>query len=726
MIKVSVIVPVYNAEKYLSKCIDSLLNQSLREAEFIFVDDGSSDNSVKIIKSYMDKDNRIILLNQSNLYAGTARNNGIKRASGEYIIFLDSDDFFELNMLEEMYTKAVADDADVCLCNAVKFDERTGLTETQPHYLRPEFLPEKTPFSADDVSDSIFNLTSPSPWTKLFKTSFILNNGIKFQQVKKSNDFFFIFSNLALAGRITYVNKTFVNYRVGNANSLQGEKQSLSLDFYQAVIGLKKELQKRKIFSKFEKSFVNRAMSVCVYVLKVAKNKQNFLKLAHLMKEQYFFEFSIIGHTRPYFYIKSEFDVLFDVMDLPDDELWNKYHGEKEDNDFPLINIDEWQSEVICQGSSPKVSVIIPVYNSEKYLTECIESVINNTLKDIEIICVNDGSSDNSLKLLEAFCEKDSRISIISKENGGLSSARNAGLAAAAGEYVLFLDSDDYIHEKTLEYLYNEVKKDDLDQLYFSAVSFYDNENIKNNFKTFDSLYRRCADYSAVTSGRKMFADMVNNNEFRPSACLQFNKKAFLDKNKLSFYDGLLHEDNLFTIQCLAFAEKVKHANINLYYRRVHENSIITGESAAARVYSYYKTIKLLEQFAVRNGFACDKEYFESLMYQISVIDFNACDVAESLSEEELAEFALSLKEDEAIDFYNHINAVVRIRLSNKELSKRSKLNAELVKITTYKFQHKINSINAENQQLKNKLAYKPIKFIFKLNALLKRLLRRK
>ena len=102
----------------------------------------------------------------------------------------------------------------------------------------------------------------------------------------------------------------------------------------------------------------------------------------------------------------------------------------------------------------PKVSVIIPVYNVEKYLSECLDSVVNQTLKDIEIICVNDGSPDGSAAILEEYAQKDNRIKVITQENRGLSEARNSGLKIASGEYIAFLDSDDYIDLKFFEQLY--------------------------------------------------------------------------------------------------------------------------------------------------------------------------------------------------------------------------------------------------------------------------------
>lgn len=126
----------------------------------------------------------------------------------------------------------------------------------------------------------------------------------------------------------------------------------------------------------------------------------------------------------------------------------------------------------------PKVSVIIPVYNVEKYLDDCLENVVNQTLQDIEIICVNDGSTDNSLEVLQKYENEDARIKIINKENGGLSSARNAGIKEAKGEYILFLDSDDMVSRGVCKNAYYLAKiYGDVDAVEIKTIQFKDGEN---------------------------------------------------------------------------------------------------------------------------------------------------------------------------------------------------------------------------------------------------------
>jgi len=169
-----------------------------------------------------------------------------------------------------------------------------------------------------------------------------------------------------------------------------------------------------------------------------------------------------------------------------------------------------------------KVSVVIPVYNTYKYLPECLESVINQTLADIEIICINDGSTDFSSKILEEYASKDKRIKIISQNNQGLSCARNRGLEIARGEYIYFLDSDDKITLTALEELYDIAEKNKLDIIYFDAQVFFENEALKSKYEVFIQASKRNKNYIGIFSGPEIFVEFVKNREYRVSVCRQF------------------------------------------------------------------------------------------------------------------------------------------------------------------------------------------------------------
>lgn len=677
MVKVSVVIPVFNAQKYIEQCLDSLLSQTLKEIQIICVDDGSEDDSVKMIARYAAKDNRIQLVRQENSYAGAARNNGLAHADGEYVMFLDADDFFEKDMLKEMYEKAKADNAQVCLCSGKAYDEQTGEYTYLKHYLNMAYMPKETPFSSYDIKGRIFNAVSPCPWTKMFEKSYILENGFKFQTTKKTNDLFFVYSALACADSITYINKAFINYRVGNTQSLQGNTGAVSTDFYIALSALQDFLKKRKLYKDFEQSFANRALSTCLYEFDKTVEKEKFFSLTEKLKTVYFYKLGVLGHSSGYFYIKKDFEKLISIMQETPEQLWQKKDSTAANsNDFSddALDLSNWKSRVELSPGGIKVSVIIPVYNVEQYLAQCIDSVKNNSLKDIEIICVDDGSEDGSLDILKSFAQDDSRIKIISQKNGGLSSARNTGFKSAQGEYVLFLDSDDYLEPKALEYLYSEAVADDLDQLFFNASTFYDDGD---NAEGLYIDYSRKVEYNGIMTGREMFVLMGENADFKPSACLQLNKRAFLKKNNISFVEGLIHEDNPFTIQCLFLSKRVRYIDIKLYNRRMRSNSIMTGSIGLKSSYNYYLVIKNIERIAAENRFSEDPAFYHALIQQIKRISASSADLLFNVTEEEFNHFFCSLDEKTAIEYYCMIKLVSELRCSNKDLSRVIKYSKE-------------------------------------------------
>lgn len=175
--------------------------------------------------------------------------------------------------------------------------------------------------------------------------------------------------------------------------------------------------------------------------------------------------------------------------------------------------------------NKPKVSVIIPVYNVEKYLADCLDSVVNQTLEEVEIICVNDGSTDSSESILKQYSCAYNNITVIKQENQGLSCARNAGILHARGEYIYFLDSDDRITANAMEEMYNLAHKDELDVLYIDGSVIYENEKLKEIFPQYETAYRRKSSYDAITSGLELFSHMVENGEYCVSTSLQLIKR---------------------------------------------------------------------------------------------------------------------------------------------------------------------------------------------------------
>ena len=239
-----------------------------------------------------------------------------------------------------------------------------------------------------------------------------------------------------------------------------------------------------------------------------------------------------------------------------------------------------------------KISVIIPIYNVEEYLEECVNSVINQTFKDIEIICINDGSTDNSEKIATKIAKKDKRIKYISKKNEGLSVTRNIGLEESTGEYVYFLDSGDYIEPDTLEKCYNFATINNLEVVYFGANSFYDSEELKERKSVYETYYKRKNIYE-MAPGQILFREMIEKGEYRASIPMQFIKKSLITENNISFIKGIIHEDEYYSLYLTMCSKMSGVLNENFYNRRVRKNSIMTTEETSniKGSYGYFKSI---------------------------------------------------------------------------------------------------------------------------------------
>lgn len=205
--KVSVIIPVYNVEQYLRECLDSVCGQTLKEIEIICVDDGSTDSSLEILKEYANRDNRITVMKQENLHAGVARNAGLAIAKGEYLSFLDSDDWFELNMLEEMSKKADEDGSDVVVCGC-SFYNNIDKSVYYPNWIfKDEFIKNREILLNKDISNNIFQITNSWLWNKLFRHKLITNNNLKLKNTVSAEDLYFVCGYLTKANLITIIKK---------------------------------------------------------------------------------------------------------------------------------------------------------------------------------------------------------------------------------------------------------------------------------------------------------------------------------------------------------------------------------------------------------------------------------------------------------------------------------------------------------------------------------------
>jgi len=282
-------------------------------------------------------------------------------------------------------------------------------------------------------------------------------------------------------------------------------------------------------------------------------------------------------------------------------------------------------------NDAPKVSVVMPCYNVGKYITDSLNCVLHQTLTDIQIICVNDGSDDRTLEILKIFAMNDDRIEIISQHNQGLSAARNAGLSACAGKYVYFFDSDDKLEEDALEILYNHASNYNLQKVLFDGISFFENEALEAKNSRYKTFYQRSQDYTGIYKGDELFVSMTNNGDYVPSACLQFFERKYLVDNRLRFKVGILHEDNLFAFQSMLLCERVSHLRLNLFHRRVRENSIMSSKEGVKNYLGYYACCVEMLGFLFQNQHKISDLAITIARRQISVMQKHAYRIYQSL-----------------------------------------------------------------------------------------------
>lgn len=549
MVKVSVIVPIYNVENYLEESLSSVLSQTLEDIEIICVNDGSTDNSLNILNDFAQKDSRIKIFSQENLGVSVARNNALKKASGDYIYFFDADDYICPTGLEKLYISAVNNDSDISIFKAMVFNNdfsdayESHMCVIDSLYPNCDF--ENQTFNHRDIKKFILN-TPQMPWNKLFKKKFLDKyEDIEFPPNLPYNDVVFHVKSMLRAYKISFVPEYLYYYRKNNPNSISNDNSN-HIQIFKIIKIVEDFLKEENFMEEYQKEFDCFKIDHISYHMRTPLSKEYYL----LARE----EFENVNVEENELLKSFDLDKYNTIMALSVDEI-DTFEDKLNSLDFKKI----------------KVSVIVPVYNVEKYLEECLNSLINQTLKDIEIICVNDGSTDNSADILESYAKKDDRLLVITQENQGLAAARNTGLNYVNGEYIYFIDSDDFLELNALEELYNIAVEKSLDFVLFPLINFDDEigEYYHTSYYDMPTIADIVKDnvFSYVDLGDSMFKMAV-------SAVNKFYKAEFIDRIGSRFPVGLIFEDNVFFWEVLLNAERIYFVQKHYYIRRRHLDSI--------------------------------------------------------------------------------------------------------------------------------------------------------
>ena len=520
---VSVILPVYNTALFLTKCLDSICSQTFENIEIICINDGSTDGSSAILKDFSARDKRIKIINQENRGLAVSRNVGIETAQGKYITFVDSDDWILPEMLEFMVNAAENNPVDFVVAGSEAF------ADTPKDQPRAE---EINKWLYKERGEGIYFINRNMPITctaQLLKTEILQKHNIRFPNEKISfEDEYWRYALQIHCKAYYYLPQKLYQYRIRGSSITGSQKKTAApLDLIRIHQLIVEELQKHKKFEQFVPELEN-------------------LFRAQLTRAQ------IYSGNKYYAQARESIKHYLKISGMSD----AFYASIRED----MENIVPF-------------SIIIPVYNTEPYLAHCLDSVLAQTCDLYEIICVDDGSTDGSLEILQKYAAKHKNIKTISIPHKGVSAARNAGIDNASGKYVIFLDSDDFVEPDMLEVLYRYAQNNFLDWLLFQQRIYNDTSN-SVEYRDWWLLPKKLPDFF-IYNGHDKLSELLS----LPHDCINkvFRRKIIND-NHLRFYtDTANGEDEIFNMQYILASKKFGTLKKCFYnYRHPRKGSAVT------------------------------------------------------------------------------------------------------------------------------------------------------
>lgn len=252
--QISVIIPVYNAEKYLEECLECIQHSTFKDIEIICVDDGSTDGSPDILRQHQQEDSRIKIFRQENAGAGAARNLGIEKSSGKYLFFMDADDRCSYSLLEKAYFLAEKEEADIVVFGFLRFDGVTGERKDFDGLSKNRLPFGYNSFSYRDVPKSICSIVNPTPWNKLIRRDLIIENDLKYMCLTTTNDITFSAMCVMAADKVVYLPEVLYFYRIGDSECITNKKRKNLRNIVLAVLGVDEQAKRFPYYKEIKNS----------------------------------------------------------------------------------------------------------------------------------------------------------------------------------------------------------------------------------------------------------------------------------------------------------------------------------------------------------------------------------------------------------------------------------------------------------------------------------------
>lgn len=620
--KISVIVPVYNVEKYLDKCLNSLANQTYNNLEIVIVNDCSPDNSEKIIKEYCKNYKNIIYVkNEKNSGLAYSRNVGLDNATGDYIGFIDSDDYVQENYFELLYKSIVDNKSDISVCDMKLVYENLGTEEISRCCETDEH----------ELIDFVNNGLAASACNKLFKKELI--NKYRFSVGKVNEDIAVVIPTLCDAKKISYTPNCYYNY-IQRESSIQNSKFSEKrFDIFDGVDLTLERIKNNKQYDTLKDALVfNQIILLFIYVIPkdnrfIYRNKvisKYFKKIKKYNINQNkvlwsFYDKSGKKHQIYYrllikfgsMHLSFVVNILLSLYKLATKLLKKSVLK----NNITLDTL--FEKAVINQNynNDVSISVVVPNYNYEKFLLQRIYSILIQKVKINEIIILDDCSKDNSRELIDDIVNKLNKVisikSIYNKTNSGAAFNQwEKGFNLAKSDYVWIAEADDYCKKNMLKELIKPIKNNKDIIISYCDTAFINaqgNVFIKSIIPEIDIMKTGHFNSSFITDGKDEYNNysFLNNTIANVSSCVikkdKYDEEFALAKQYKQSGDWIFYVS-------LMQKGKIAYSNKTMNYYRVHGNNV----SSVTKKQDHLNEIKRIHKY-YENNYGLDKKQKEEI-----------------------------------------------------------------------------------------------------------------
>lgn len=416
----SIIIPAFNVEDYIGRCIQSVLEQTINDYELIIVDDGSTDGTLNVLNRIKATDNRIKVIEKDHTNAGDARNMALEMAVGEWLVFIDADDIVNCNLLKKAEEIIEKESCDLISFRACAFDEVSGIKIALDWVFKDDIVPDDNPFEVRNHKKSIFQMFSTNIWNKIVKRELVVNENIKFSSLDDANDELFGSMILACSKRIAYINESLYFYRVNTGKSTQDNaKKNTSLCFIEALRQIRVLLNNKDLYSTYESSYLDKVIVESVNALLREKEWERFKYVYDAIQKLINKELKI---PKTYYISDEHYRTWFSyIANKTAEELMFYFYTQK---DWEEINMKDWAipydrikgKRLILFGAGnigqsfykqlqrcKDVNVVKWVdSDSEKYKKIGLEvndiDEISDTVFDLLLVAIKDGKNNVDLK----------------------------------------------------------------------------------------------------------------------------------------------------------------------------------------------------------------------------------------------------------------------------------------------------------------------------------------